>query len=263
MKSNKLKAVAYYRCTDGKSESIEKQKYFVKEFAARNNIEIIESFETDKRGYATKELEFALDYCANNPQIEYLLVSNRSRICRDSRCYQQWQYEFADVAVEIKVACEGDEKNPVEHFMENMFQMVGRLDNQMWGESIKSKMLNKAKEGYLMHRPPLGYSPTGKSGLYEPNTMSHIIQSLLEAVIEKRVSPESCISSARMILEYKNDRDYKPSEIRKLLLNPYYAGLVSFKGELYPGKHTGLISTDDWCKLKELFEADGKKVAQA
>jgi site-specific DNA recombinase len=43
--------------------------------------------------------------------------------------------------------------------------------------------------------------------------------------------------------------------LHKILTNPYYAGIVPFKGAYYPGTHTALVDTATWLRVQDVLRA--------
>ena len=46
----------------------------------------------------------------------------------------------------------------------------------------------------------------------------------------------------------------RPTHLQRLLRNPYYMGIVRYRGVLYPGKHEPLVDPETWQKVQELLE---------
>ena len=47
---------------------------------------------------------------------------------------------------------------------------------------------------------------------------------------------------------------FTPKEVRKILINPYYKGYVTHKGEMYKGEHEAIIAEDEWARIQSLFK---------
>jgi site-specific DNA recombinase len=53
-------------------------------------------------------------------------------------------------------------------------------------------------------------------------------------------------------------RAMNSSHFHRMMKNPYYKGLVTYRGQSYPGNHEPLITVKTWDRVQELLETRGR-----
>jgi hypothetical protein len=103
----KVKAVAFVRMqskmeTAAKSNiRLEAKKQIIAKAASSLDIEIVEWFSTFGRLYAHTSFQKALDYCKNNTEVKYFLVSNVNKTSGNASNIYYWQNKFSEAGVQI------------------------------------------------------------------------------------------------------------------------------------------------------------------
>jgi DNA invertase Pin-like site-specific DNA recombinase len=108
MSSVNNKAIGYVRTAittqTEQDKSLERQKEQILEAAKRSNIEIVEWFEQEgyePMNFPYKALDKALEYCQDDSDIKYLIVSAPSRLARQLEEFQYWKIAFERIGVTI------------------------------------------------------------------------------------------------------------------------------------------------------------------
>ena len=161
----KKKALGYLRISDKKQikgESKHNQKDAIKKYAALNNTEIVEWFYDEaKSGKNTEreELQNLIKTALKKKGvIEYVIVYKMNRASRDLGTYITGMRSILDSkGIKIRSATEQFDDSPMGNFMENMYVMVGQLDNESKRENVTDNMKRLANQGYWQHKPPRGY----------------------------------------------------------------------------------------------------------
>lgn len=94
------------------------------------------------------------------------------------------------------------------------------------------------------------YIRTEVSGLHQPNEIG------VELGIWLRLAAKGVISLDRLYDELTKLNNGKPMGARKfkrIVLNPYYAGILRYRNEEFKGKHAFLIAGYELANLKALF----------
>jgi len=121
-----------------------------------------------------------------------------------------------------------------------------RKYNQSLGERLKGGMDEKAKQGKLMTRAPLGYNVV--NGELEMNEDSAKVHSLFKTFLEKDYSLNSLAKNYGLSV----------NGLKKVLTNRTYLGEIKFNGKLNKGNHKPIISQEIFYavqrKLKEKLE---------
>jgi len=107
-----------------------------------------------------------------------------------------------------------------------------RKFNQSVGDSQKQGMKEKAKQGNLQTRPPLGYSVV--DGKLQPNEQSAKVYSLFNTFLKKDYSLNSLSKNYGLSV----------NGLKKILKNRTYLGEIKFAGQLSKGSHKPILDAD-------------------
>jgi len=118
-----------------------------------------------------------------------------------------------------------------------------RKYNQSTGDRLKEGMDEKAKQGKIMTRAPLGYAVV--NGELEMNEDAAKIHSLFKTFLEKDYSLNSLAKNYGLSI----------NGLKKILTNRTYLGEIKFAGKLNKGSHKPIIS-------QELFYAVQRKLKE-
>lgn len=111
-------------------------------------------------------------------------------------------------------------------------------------------MQSKADSGIMPNRAPLGYLNTGKKGKSNISLdypVYRAIPYLFHSVAAGRSLKTTGVLAGLFGLKNRKGGVLKPSSVRAIVTNPFYAGYIRYKGELIEGSHQPLVS-------QELFE---------
>ena len=198
-------------------------------------------------------------------KIDYVLVYSLSRLSRDMGTFMQTiAVVLQKYSVGIRSVLEHTDDTPTGRFMQNLFVSVSRLDNEINMQYTKDNMRALAAQGYWQNAPPLGYksakNPNEKGQLrptIEPNEMAPLVTDVLETFSTGKITKATLTRYARELgLRSRNGKLLTETSIRLLLQSPIQAGYVTGSltdGELVPGKHTAIISTDTYEKNQILL----------
>ena len=118
-----------------------------------------------------------------------------------------------------------------------------RKFNQSFGESQKQGMEEKAKQGNIQTRPPLGYSVV--DGKLKQNKKSAKVYSLFNTFLKKDYSLNSMAKYYGLSV----------NGLKKILQNRTYLGEIKFANQLHKASHKPLIP-------EELFYAVQRKLGE-
>lgn len=279
-------AVAYVRISDRKQiegESPETQRRVIKEYADRNNIEILPDgwfYDEAKTGKNTEreELQKLLAFAIKHAKkIDYVIVFKLNRASRDLQSYVTTvKAVLAGKGISIRSATEPIDDSPIGRFLEGVIVLNGQLDNEIKGSTTTENMKSLAMQGYWQHGPILGYekhtvlNDLGKPRpTMKPDSSAVLVIQTLKRYSEGDINPMQLMRYSHEIgLKTKGYTIRKgpkkgtkvpPKKLSKnaiydLLRRPEYAGYVHDKFtnyELVAGKHEALIS-------QELYEHNQK-----
>jgi site-specific DNA recombinase len=107
------------------------------------------------------------------------------------------------------------------------------------GEAMRDKVLSGLPSG----RIPLGYAPSLKGdGLTIDILKAPYLIEAFEMVAGGGPLREVLARVTRLGLTSAKGNPLSLSTLQHLLRNPFYCGLVRYKGELFPGSHEPLVS---------------------
>lgn len=138
-----------------------------------------------------------------------------------------------------------------EQFMSDISVAMSKYYSSTMSEVTKRGMLYRVKKGYAVTRPPLGYSKTETPGLFEINLFGTVLREELKALANGYTTIKSVAVKLSLAFDPFDSapEPWSVAKIKRLLPNPYYAGCIYYKGQLYSGLHEPLISEDDYKKL--------------
>lgn len=264
MDSSKRKtALGYMRISDKKQikgESKTNQKASIQAYADANNIRIVKWFYDEaKSGKNTEreELQNLLKMALKmKGTIDYVIVYKMNRASRDLESYiLGMRSVLASRGISIRSATEPFDDTPMGRFVENLYVMVGQLDNENKRETVMDNMRSLAKQGYWLHKPLLGYdkytikNSEGKPrASMKPNEVGEKVKSLLFRFNRGDVNEAELTRYATTIgLESQYGNKLSQEVVNDIIKRPEYAGYVhdAFTDyELVSGRHEGLISPE-------------------
>ena len=213
-----------------------------------------------------------LRYIDEHPEIGYVIIYMRSRVFRN----------FTDAAITKRALLEKGVRliSTKEEFgdgymadaMEAITDIMNEVQVRQSGEDIKVKMRHKAESGGTVGRAKLGYLNDRQNfGGRLVNTISidrdrapliawafeayatgeYTLVSLLNDLTEQGLTTRA---TARW-----NEQPLSHSQLSQILHDPYYTGVVRFKGELFPGRHEPLISKELFLRVQDVLAERAKR----
>ena len=189
---------------------------------------------------------------AHSDEVGYIVVYHFNRIFRNSVDAGVVKRDLARYGIRVVSTVLDLGEGPEASMVESILSAVDEYRSKADGADISYKMGAKARNGGTLGRATLGYlnkrdlSEGRNVGIVviDPERKDHIIAAFnlystneysLEALREELTERG---------LRSRNGRPISEEMLRQLLINPYYAGWVTYKGELIKGRHESLISQD-------------------
>lgn len=201
-----------------------------------------------------------LTYVEEHPDVRYVVIYMRSRIFRNQTDAAITKRILAGMGVKLISAKEEFGDGYMADAMEAITDIMNEVQVRQSGEDIKNKLLHKAKNGGTVGRAKLGYLNVRKDfdgRLVNTIDIDPDRAPLIRWAFEQYAAGEYSTTVLADLLEEQGlttrksaGRPEKPlsrSALSVILRDPYYIGMVTFKGRVYPGRHPALISN-------ELFE---------
>jgi site-specific DNA recombinase len=225
---------------------------------------LAEFIETESAGHAGRtQFGRMLEFLRINPQCRVVVAHKLDRLYRnftdqvalEEELGVRSRYVLGDVPDTPQGALIRDVQLSVSKFY------LGNL-----AEEVRKGMEEKVAQGGWGHKAPIGY-------LNDKNTRTVVVDSLRAPLVawafERYASGVVSVAQLSRELESrglvrKNGSRLLTSALHQLLRNPFYCGRMRYKGELYPGAHTQLISVALFERVQERLADNriGPKVRQ-
>lgn len=267
----KHKAVALCRVSTSKQRlegtSLEAQEKYIYDYARVLDAEIIRAWSLDtssKKGVnlARKDLQEIFKFCKRNKGVKYLILDEVDRFMRSLKEYFWWKVEFERIGVYlayVKMPELTHEDDPMTVFKEMVAVFQAEASNHERITKTRDKMQAKIAAGYYPGCTKLGYKKTDLKGLHEPDEPRW---SLMQRNFKALARGELTIAEARKQLDdnWPGD-DIDMERYRRLLLEPYYAGIVKMAD--WPvnecGLHKAMITKKEHEILVQISLSKGRK----
>ena len=256
-----ISAVIYARVSSKDQEregySIPAQLKLLREYAFKNDLQVVREFidvESAKIAGRQQFGEMLLFFKAES-SCRTLIVEKTDRLYRNFRDY----LTLEDLDVEIHLPKEGQiiskEAKSQAKLIHGIQVVMARnyIDNLR--EEVRKGMREKAEQGIYPSRPPLGYLN---------NKLQHTIEvdpakaPLAKRMFELYASGKYSLTTLRAKIKDEFGQNLAKSYLERLLKNPFYTGLFIWEEKTYQGRHTPLISTEQFKDVQSVFRGYGK-----
>jgi len=264
---NYMKYVIYARKStedeDRQILSIEAQIFEVKEFAAKEKLEIVASFEEAKTAKEPGRIKFAemLSFLERG-KADGILSWHPDRLARNSVDGGKIIH-FVDKGhiKALKFPTFWFEPTPQGLFMLSIAFGQSKYFVDSLRENVKRGLRQKVRRGEWPHQAPLGY-------LNDRNTRKIVVDKEKARFVKK--SFEAYSTGKYTLLQIRNflrendirsntDRPISISIVQNMLTNHLYYGAMIYKGEYHLATHEPLISKKLFDKCQEVMSKRGKK----
>lgn len=212
-----------------------------------------ESARTTKR----TELGRALRYIVEHPgRVEVFAVYDLSRFARNLRDQVNLEHEFAERGVRLASITQPRPDGAAGKFFAASIGAMNEYVNRVQGEKISRCMLETVRRGRWPHLAPLGYrngrdESGGKIVEPDPET-ADLVRWCFERVAAGDGLRDTLRAATARGLRGAQGGTVRPQDFRKLLTNPFYAGIVrsSRHGLERQGEHPALVDERTWSRVQ-------------
>ncbi|MFZ2038849.1 MAG: recombinase family protein [Minisyncoccia bacterium] len=262
----KIKSVAYCRVSSKEQEetgySLPAQEKLLIDYAERRGFEVDKTFSVAESASGAKQRKIfgeMMSYMLRNG-ISVLLCEKVDRLTRNLKealDVNNWveencerQIHFVKQNLVIHKYSKSDEK-----FRWDIEIVLAKKYIANLSEEVKKGQKEKIAQGWLPTKPPLGYKTIGDKG-----HKIHVIDEERKPIIIEMFrlySTGNYSTPALSDLMYKKglrNREGKKvgkSRMYDLLSDPFYYGMMSWNGNLYPAKHEPIIAKSLFDQVKE------------
>lgn len=236
--------------------SLDNQKRACKEYAVNKGFHPKEIFVDDgKSGRTANRPEFQeMLNKLKNKKADCVIIYKIDRFARNITDFSRIRKEFIEAGIEFHSVIEGDLSNG-SSLIANIFASVAEWESEVNGKRTRDALEQKFRAGWQPTPPPIGYRSVGgerEKKTCEPDPYTApIIRELFELYatgsyslleLQEWLSQKDIVS--------KNGTPVGHSVINNILRNPFYYGLIRWRGQSKIGNHKPIISKDlfDTCQ---------------
>jgi site-specific DNA recombinase len=209
-----------------------------------------------------------LHYVEEHPEVGYVIIYMRSRVFRNQTDAAITKRILASMDVKLISAKEEFGEGYMADAMEAITDIMNEVQVRQSGEDISTKMLHKAMNGGTTGRAPVGYLNVRKeidghlvNGIAVDPKRAPLVQwaftqyatgeySLTRLQQELAEHGLTTRRSARW-----EEKGVSRGQLGVMLRDPYYIGMVSYKGRVYPGRHEALVSAEVFERVQAVLDA--------
>ncbi len=233
-------------------------------YANENNIEVIKSFQD--RAYSGKTtdrpgLEKLISFLRKRKTKTMVIFDTVDRLSRNTEDYFFLKMKIKEYGgFLISLNDDLESSNPIDQLKETMVVAFADYDRKRNLQRVNSRMRERVKAGYWLHKPPVGMLFKDKI-LVPDESNSKLIKKIYEDFALGRYISLSSIKEspeAQQLINMKTGKPYKLSVrfIRFILTNKLYIGIIDYPNwglRNIAATHKGFID-------KDIFDQVQKKI---
>lgn len=249
-----MNCVLYARVsTDKQAEkdlSIPAQLQAMREHARREGWVVAEEFlelGASARTAARPVLKQLLQRCKKPPKVDVVLVHKIDRLARSVIDHATVKTLLKQSGIRLASVVENMDDTITGQLVENIMASLAEFYSANLGEEAEKGMRVMVQKGGWPHRPPLGYraerDSDGKSVVLPDPEKAPLVASAFEQYVTGMVSLNRLrLRLADMGLLTSKGKPLPQDMLRRMLMNPFYAGRLRWGGSEHPGKHEALVT---------------------
>ena len=273
-----MKAVIYARVSSKDQEetgySLPAQVKLLKEYAYKKRLSVVKVYSISESASGQKQREMfkeMLEYIRKN-NIKNIVCEKVDRLTRnlkDAVDIDEWinkeaerNVHFVKENVVLSLESKANEK-----FIWNIKVSVAQYYINNLSEEVKKGQLEMLDQGQLPAPAKIGYQTVGEKGhkthIPKKPEATHIAK-MFDLYATGQYSTRGLPDvMAEQGLRSRTGQALHKSDIHRILCDPYYYGMIRWKGRLYPGKHEAIIEKNTYDTVQAfLRRKNGPKYAR-
>ncbi|MEA5118083.1 MAG: recombinase family protein, partial [Propionicimonas sp.] len=213
------------------------------------------------------DLKRMLDYIASH-QVTCCIVHKDDRLARNRLDDVEIHRALLDAGVTLVSATENIDETPSGMLLHGIMSSIAEFYSKNLATEVTKGLTQKVATGGTPMRAPIGYlnvrKRNGHGREYRPVEIDEERAPLIRWVFEQYATGEHTVidlladATARGLVTVPTpQRPSGPvgrSTFFKILRNPYYIGLVPYKGANHPGTHEPLIDLATWQRVQSILD---------
>lgn len=258
-----------YRGGEAEGFSIPAQREANKRKAASLGAIIVKEFVD--RGASAKsanrpELQRMLEYVAEN-DVAYVIVHKVDRLARNREDDVEINRALGRAGAKLVSTTESIDETPSGMLLHGIMSSIAEFYSRNLANEVVKGMTQKVRKGGTVGRAPLGYKNVRTTDAEGREVRTVVIDEqrapLIQQAFELYATGEWTVAK---LADHLADRGLttlatprvpsKPVDegrLNTILVNPYYYGVVSFRGALFPGKHDPIVDEKTWQQVQDIL----------
>ena len=188
-----------------------------------------------------------LKRCRERPKVDVILVHKLDRLCRSVYDHALIRFQLRQSSITLASVVENVDDTISGQLVENIMASIAEFYSANLGEEAKKGTRQKIEQGGWPHLPARGYrvirDESGKGHIEIDENDAPAIRYAFEQYATGFYS----LHDLRYLLAAKGftastGKPVPLEGVRRLLMNPFYAGRLRWLGVEYPGKHAPIVS---------------------
>jgi DNA invertase Pin-like site-specific DNA recombinase len=214
------------------------------------------------------DLQRMLGYLADN-RTDFVLVHKVDRLARNRVDDIEITMAIKKSGAQLVSATENIDETPSGMLLHGIMSSIAEFYSRNLATEVHKGMSQKAKTGGTPGRVPIGYLNIGRMTPEGREERTVIVDPdrapLLSWAFSAFATGDWTIRSLADELERRGlrsrqtpkvaSRPVRPNVLQSVLTNPYYKGLVVYRGVTHPGRHTPLTSAATWQQVQDVLAA--------
>jgi site-specific DNA recombinase len=209
-----------------------------------------------------------LAYLAENPSVDYVVIYMRSRAFRNLGDAVLTKRRLERMQMKLLSAKEDFGEGIMADAMEAVTDIINEVQVRMSGEDIRVKMRHKAENGGTLGKAKIGYRNVrieheGRqvNSIAVDEERAPFIRQMFklyatgEYTIERLSDTMADLGLTTRATRRSPKQPVASSQIHRMLSDSYYIGVVTFKGETFPGRHEPIVDQDTFDRVQEVLDA--------
>lgn len=216
------------------------------------------------------ELQKMLEYIKENKErIDYVIVHKVDRLARNRGDDVDITRALQEANVQLVSASESIDESPAGMLVHGIMSSIAEWYSQNLAAEVKKGMNEKVKNGGSVCKAPIGYINVRKvddKGREErtveiDNERAPFVRQAFQEYASGKWTVRSLAEHLAALGFASRATPLVPSSpiargtLNKLLTNPYYKGIVTYKGVEYKGNHTPLVDEEMWLKVQDMLRS--------
>ena len=216
------------------------------------------------------QLKAMLEYVKENAnRVDYVIVHKVDRLARNRDDDSDIMRVLRDCGVQLVSASESIDETPAGMLLHGIMSSIAEFYSQNLATEVKKGMGEKIRGGGTVNRAPLGYQNVryiDEKGREERTVIldperAPLIKMAFEAYASEQWTVNSLadyLAACGLTTRSTPKMTSKPipfQSLQKILTNPYYKGIVRYKGVEYPGTHEPIIDVETWDKVQLILSS--------